>query len=124
MAQAVRRLGGEVTLVERGARLLAREAAPLGTALGDVLRGDGVELVFGASVVAARREGADYVLVLGDGRELRGDRLLVATGRRPRVLDLGLETVGIQPDNRGRVSTCFACTNTPPIAPGPALRYL
>ena len=47
---------------------------------------------------AARRDGEDYVLELDDGRELRGDQLLVATGRRPRVEGIGLETVGIEPD--------------------------
>src|SRR5439155_22372589 len=41
------------------------------------------------------------VLELGDGTPLRGDRLLVATGRRPRVAGLGLETVGIEPDGHG-----------------------
>ena len=62
-----------------------REPAPLGEALGEVLRRDGIELVLGAHATAARRDGDDYVLELDDGRELRGDRLLVATGRRPRV---------------------------------------
>ncbi len=101
MAQAVRRLGGEVALVEHGDHLLAREPRPLGEALGEVLRRDGLELVLGASVAAARREGADYVLELADGRTLRGDRLLVATGRRPRVEGIGLETVGVRADARG-----------------------
>ena len=50
---------------------------------------------------SARREGEDYVLELEDGRELRGDRLLVATGRRPRVEGIGLETVGIETDGHG-----------------------
>jgi dihydrolipoamide dehydrogenase len=50
---------------------------------------------------AARRDGDDYVLEFDDGRELRGDRLLVATGRRPRVRALGLETVGIEPNAHG-----------------------
>src|SRR5215212_3093616 len=101
MAQAVRRLGGEVALVESGEHVLAREPAPLGEALGEVLRRDGIELVAGAHATAARRDGEDYVLELEDGRELRGDRLLVATGRHPRVADIGLETVGIEVDGHG-----------------------
>ena len=100
MAQAVRRLGGEVVLVA-GERLLAREPAPLGDALAEVLRRDGVELVLGPRASAARQEGEEYLLILDDGRELRGDRLLVATGRRPRVEGLGLETVGITADGHG-----------------------
>ena len=101
LAQAVRRFGGEVVLVEGGERVLAREPAPLGDALGDVLRRDGIELILGMHAAAARRADDDYVLELADGRELRGDRLLVATGRRPRVTDIGLETVGIEADGRG-----------------------
>jgi dihydrolipoamide dehydrogenase len=100
MAQAVRRLGGEVVLVA-GERLLPREPAALGTALGEVLRRDGVELVLGARAEAARYEAGDYVLTLDDGRELRGDKLLVATGRRPRVEGLGLETVGVTAGRHG-----------------------
>ena len=101
MAQAVRRLGGEVVLIHRSQRVLPREAAPLGEALGEVLRRDGIELVLSADVAAARRDDGDYVLELGDGRELRGDRLLVATGRRPRVNGIGLETLRMVPDARG-----------------------
>ena len=101
LAQAVRRLGGEVVVVEGSAHVLAREPAPLGEALSEVLRRDGVELILGAHAAAARRDGDDYVLELADGRELRGDRLLVATGRRPRVEGIGLETVGIEDAGRG-----------------------
>jgi pyruvate/2-oxoglutarate dehydrogenase complex dihydrolipoamide dehydrogenase (E3) component len=101
MAQAVRRLGGEVAIVEGAGHVLSREPAPLGEALGEVLRRDGIELVLGMHATAARRDGEDYVLQLEDGRELRGDRLLVATGRRPRSAGLGLETVGIQADGHG-----------------------
>jgi pyruvate/2-oxoglutarate dehydrogenase complex dihydrolipoamide dehydrogenase (E3) component len=101
MAQAVRRLGGKVALIQRSERVLVREAAPLGDALGEALRRDGIELILGADTAAARREGDDYVVELRDGRELRGDRLLVATGRRPRVHGIGLESVGIVPDPRG-----------------------
>jgi len=101
MAQAVRRLGGEVALVEGAGHVLAREPAPLGDALGEVLRRDGAELFLGVHATAARREGEDYVLTLDNGRELRGDHLLVATGRRPRTSGLGLETVGVKAGERG-----------------------
>jgi pyruvate/2-oxoglutarate dehydrogenase complex dihydrolipoamide dehydrogenase (E3) component len=101
MAQAVRRLGGEVALVDMTDHVLPREPAPLGEALGEVLRRDGIEVVLGVHTTAARRDGEDYVLELDDGRELRGDRLLVATGRRPRVDGLGLETVGVEADAHG-----------------------
>jgi pyruvate/2-oxoglutarate dehydrogenase complex dihydrolipoamide dehydrogenase (E3) component len=101
MAQAVSRLGGGVVLVEGAEHLLAHEPAPLGEALAEVLRRDGVDLHIGVKVTAARREAEDYVLVLEDGRELRGDRLLVATGRRPRTGGLGLETAGASFDDHG-----------------------
>ncbi len=101
MAQAVRRLGGEVVVIDMAEHVLGREPAPLGQALGEVLRSEGIELLLPGNVAAARREGEDYVLELDDGRELRGDRLLVATGRRPRVSGLGLETVGVEPNPRG-----------------------
>ena len=101
MAQAVRRFGGEVAVVDMADHLLGREPAPLGEALGEVLSREGIELVLSANASAARREGEDYVLELDDGRELRGDRLLVATGRRPRVQGIGLETVGVEPDAHG-----------------------
>jgi pyruvate/2-oxoglutarate dehydrogenase complex dihydrolipoamide dehydrogenase (E3) component len=101
LAQVVRRLGGEVALVEAAGHVLSREPAPLGEALGEALRRDGIELLLGVRATAASREGEDFVLRLEDGRELRGDRLLVATGRRPRVEGIGLETVGIDPGPHG-----------------------
>jgi len=101
MAQAVRRLGGEVALVEGDEHVLPREPAQLGEALGEVLRGDGIELVLGMHASAARQDGEDYVLEFEGGRELRGDRLLVAAGRRPRVEGIGLETVGVEADPKG-----------------------
>ena len=101
MAQAVRRLGGEVMLVEAATHVLPREPRPLGEALADALRRDGVELALGVHATAASREGEHYLLQLDDGREVAGDRLLVATGRRPRVDGLGLESVGVEAKGRG-----------------------
>lgn len=101
MAQAVARMGASVALVEGSEHVLAREPASLGKALGESLEGEGIELRFGQHASAVRREEAEYVLVLEDGTQLRGDKLLVATGRSPRVEGLGLETVGIAPPKKG-----------------------
>ena len=100
MAQAVRRLGGQVVLVGSAEQVLPRSPAAVGKALGEVLRRDGIELALGVRAVGARRDGEDFVLALDDGGDLRGDRLLVATGRRPR-LPKGLDTVGVTAGPRG-----------------------
>jgi pyruvate/2-oxoglutarate dehydrogenase complex dihydrolipoamide dehydrogenase (E3) component len=101
MAQASARLGAQVTLVEGMEHVLPREPAALGEALAQALETDGVELRLGQHASAARRDGDDYVLDFPDGGELRGDKLLVCTGRRPRVTGIGLESAGIEPGKRG-----------------------
>jgi dihydrolipoamide dehydrogenase len=103
LAQVVRRLGGEAVIVEGADRVLPREPAMLGKALGEALQRDGIELMLGMHASAARRDGAEFVLEFDGASELRGDRLLVATGRRPRVADIGLETVGVEPGPHGIV---------------------
>ena len=100
-AQAVQRMGADVAIVEGMDHVLPREPRALGQALGEALAAEGVELHFGQHAAAARRDGDDYVLAFPDASELRGDRLLVATGRRPRTDGLGLETVGVSADRRG-----------------------
>jgi pyruvate/2-oxoglutarate dehydrogenase complex dihydrolipoamide dehydrogenase (E3) component len=101
MAQAVRRMGASVALVEGQEHLLPREPRPLGEALGSALSADGIELCFGQHASAVRRDDGEYVLEFPERDELRGDRLLVATGRRPRTEGLGLDSVGIEPTRRG-----------------------
>ena len=101
LAQVVRRLGGEAVLIEGADRVIPREPAPLGEALGEALRRDGIELMLGMRATSARRERDEYILQLDGSTEVRGDQLLVATGRRPRVEGIGLETVGVEPDHHG-----------------------
>jgi pyruvate/2-oxoglutarate dehydrogenase complex dihydrolipoamide dehydrogenase (E3) component len=101
LAQVVCRLGGGVVIIEGANRVLPREPAALGEALGEALRRDGIELVLGKHATAAQRDGNGYVLHLDDGTDVRGDRLLVATGRRPRVDGIGLDTVGVKPGPHG-----------------------
>jgi pyruvate/2-oxoglutarate dehydrogenase complex dihydrolipoamide dehydrogenase (E3) component len=100
LAQAVHRLGADVALVEVAEPMLPREPAPLGDALGEALRRDGIELMVGVGATRARREADDYILEFADGSELRADRLLVATGRRPRLTGFGLESLGIEADGQ------------------------
>ncbi len=101
MAQAVRRLGGEAVLIERNAHILPREPQALGEALGEALRQDGVEIALNVQATAARHDGKEFSLTLDDGRIMTGDRLLVATGRRPRVDGIGLETIDVEVSDRG-----------------------
>jgi pyruvate/2-oxoglutarate dehydrogenase complex dihydrolipoamide dehydrogenase (E3) component len=94
-------MGASVALVEGQDHVLPREPRPLGEALGGALEAEGVELCFGQHASAVRREDGEFVLEFPERDELRGDRLLVATGRRPRTEGLGLDTVGIEPTRRG-----------------------
>jgi pyruvate/2-oxoglutarate dehydrogenase complex dihydrolipoamide dehydrogenase (E3) component len=101
MAQAIGRMGASVALVEGMDHVLPREPQPLGDGLGAALAADGIELCFGEHATGVRREDGEYVLEFAGRDELRGDRLLVATGRRPHVDELGLETVGVEPTRQG-----------------------
>ena len=103
LAQAFVRMGAEVALAEGMDHVLPREPRPLGEALGEALAADGVELRFGQHASAARFDDGEYVLEFPDGTALRGDKLLVATGRTPRTRDLGLERAGVEPDAHGAV---------------------
>jgi pyruvate/2-oxoglutarate dehydrogenase complex dihydrolipoamide dehydrogenase (E3) component len=101
MAQAVSRLGASVALVEGADHLLPREPRALGEKLGEALSAEGIELCFGQHTSAVSRDDGEYVLEFPERDELRGDRLLVATGRRARVDDIGLDSVGIEPGKQG-----------------------
>ncbi|HXD55510.1 MAG TPA: NAD(P)/FAD-dependent oxidoreductase [Solirubrobacteraceae bacterium] len=101
LAQVVRRLGGEAIVVEGAERVLPREPPALGEALGEALERDGIELTLGVMATSASANAEGFELALDDGRTLTGDRLLVATGRRPRTEGIGLESVGVVPDAHG-----------------------
>jgi pyruvate/2-oxoglutarate dehydrogenase complex dihydrolipoamide dehydrogenase (E3) component len=100
MAQALHRLGASVVIVA-GDHLLEREPPAAGEALAAALQDDGLEVKLGQRPSAVARHGDGVALSFPDGSEVRGDRLLVATGRHPRVQGIGLESVGIEPDRHG-----------------------
>jgi pyruvate/2-oxoglutarate dehydrogenase complex dihydrolipoamide dehydrogenase (E3) component len=99
MAQCFKRLGSEeVTVIEGGPRLIAREEPFAGEEVKTAFEAEGITVLTGARMSAARREAADgpVTAVLEDGRELVGDEILVSVGRQPRTDDVGLETVGLE----------------------------
>ena len=96
MATAWAALGAQVTVLQRGERLLAGLEPEAGDAVAASLRDLGVDVRLGTEVSAARREDGEVVLTTSDGA-LRGDEVLVATGRRARTDDLGVDTVGLEP---------------------------
>jgi pyruvate/2-oxoglutarate dehydrogenase complex dihydrolipoamide dehydrogenase (E3) component len=101
MAQAFVTLGASVDLVEGMDHILPREPRALGDALAEALASERLHIHLGRRAGSVERRGSAYVVRFEDGTELAGERLLVATGRRPRVHKLGLENVGVEAGPRG-----------------------
>jgi pyruvate/2-oxoglutarate dehydrogenase complex dihydrolipoamide dehydrogenase (E3) component len=101
LSQFLARFGCSVTIVQGPPRLADREDPQIGGLLGEILEEDGIRLVLGRRAVGVRAEAGEKVVALDDGGEARGAEIVVATGRRPRTRDIGLETVGIEPNPRG-----------------------
>src|SRR5439155_16307215 len=100
MAQAFKRLGCEEVVVLEGLeRLLAREEPFAGEELRAAFEAEDMTVVTGVRMTAARRlgSGSPVVATLADGREFTGDEILVAVGRRPATVGIGLEHAGLEP---------------------------
>ncbi|WP_353473208.1 FAD-dependent oxidoreductase [Salipiger sp. H15] len=120
MAQAFRRLGSQVTVVE-GARALGREDAEMAAIVLDHLRGEGVTILERETVSSATRQGGAIELRLAGGGSLTGSHLLVAAGRRPNTEGLGLAEAGIETTKTGiRVDAGLRTTNRRVYAIGDA----
>ncbi len=116
MAQAWRRFGcEEVTVIAASDRLLPRNEPFVGDQLAAAFAEEGITVFTNARATRASREADDapVTVTLDDGRELTGDELLVATGRRPRTSDIGLETVGLEPGKYVEVDDQLRATGVP-----------
>ena len=105
-AQMFRRFGSEVTLIDRGDRLIKRESEDVSAAVAAILEGEGVRLRLGAECLRAARRGDGVAVSLAcrdQAPEVVGSHLLLAVGRRPNTDDLGLETTAIEVNSRGHV---------------------
>jgi dihydrolipoamide dehydrogenase len=101
LAQAYRHFGVEVAMVEAADHLLGAEPAEAAEYLQTYLGADGIHVRTGCKAVRMESDGRGKTVQLDNGTTLRGDVILVATGRQPRTHDLGLESVGIEPAKHG-----------------------
>lgn len=95
LATAYASFGTKVTMVVRGETLLAGQEPFAGDAIATALTKSGVTIRFGVEAVSAHRTDTNAVLDLDDGGKVVTEQVLVATGRAPRTMDLGLETIGL-----------------------------
>lgn len=105
-AQMFRRFGSEVTIVQRGDQLLAREDEDVADAVADILREDGIEVLLRTSANRAEQSGGKVrldVTTPDEERTLEGSHLLVAAGRTPNTDTLDLDAAGVRTDKHGFV---------------------
>src|SRR5438309_4362866 len=100
LSQVFARFGVKVSIVEGMNRLLAMEEPQASAVLDEVLRRDGIELYLNARAQSVEQHADAVTVNLEDGRKVTGQQLLVATGRRANLRDVGLETVGLDPSSR------------------------
>ncbi len=98
LAQFFARMGAQVTVIERGPRLLGRVHQDAGELMGDVFSSEGIDV---RTDVGVERVEPGIRLTLSDGSTVDAEKLLVATGRRPHVQGLGLEQLGVSIGPRG-----------------------
>jgi pyruvate/2-oxoglutarate dehydrogenase complex dihydrolipoamide dehydrogenase (E3) component len=105
--QMFRRFGSEVTIIEKGPRLIAREDEDISAAIKDILEKEGIEIRLKAECISVSKRGDDIVAhaECDEGApEIVGSHLLMAVGRVPNTSDLGLENAGVLLDHRGYIA--------------------
>jgi pyruvate/2-oxoglutarate dehydrogenase complex dihydrolipoamide dehydrogenase (E3) component len=105
-AQAYRRFGSEVTVIEHGPRLISREDEDVSQAVAGFLKEEGIDVRVNSAIAGVETQGkaiAAKVESTGRVSQITGSHLLVATGRRPNTDDLGLDKAGIGTDARGYI---------------------
>ena len=118
LAQAMRRFGSRVTIIERNMRLAHREDQDVTDVLQDVFREEGIEVVTSAFVTKVEGNSGERVKLYAtrDGSEilLEGTHLLVASGRTPNTQGIGLELAGVETNDRGHVKVNERLETTAP----------
>jgi len=105
-AQAYRRFGSEVTVIELGPRLIGREDEDVSRAVADFLKDEGIDVRVDSKVVSLEKQGNAIAVTVesaGKSSQIVGTHVLVAIGRRPNTDDLGLDRAGIATDAHGYI---------------------
>jgi pyruvate/2-oxoglutarate dehydrogenase complex dihydrolipoamide dehydrogenase (E3) component len=109
MAQAFRRFGSKVTLIDRNERLMHREDSDVTEALQSLFEAEGIDLFLKAQIKQVSGKSGDSVRIVveksgnGPTRTLEGSHVLVASGRTPNTDGIGLELAGVELTNRGYI---------------------
>jgi pyruvate/2-oxoglutarate dehydrogenase complex dihydrolipoamide dehydrogenase (E3) component len=105
-AQVYRRFGSEVTVIELGPRLIAREDEDISRAVADILEEEGIDIRLNSKAVKVERQGNDVAVTVdaGTSSKVVGSHLLLAIGRRPNTDDLDLDKAGVATDKRGYIA--------------------
>src|SRR5216684_7772020 len=107
LAQAMRRFGSDVTVIEQGMQLASREDPDVGAALLELFQDEGIEVLLGNHVSRVEGHSGKEVRVYaknGPGeRIIEGTHLLVSVGRTPNTKGIGLEQAGVELDERGYI---------------------
>lgn len=115
LAQAFRRLGAEVTIVEKSARILANYESWVSDTITEAFGDEGIGVMVGVGARSVRRdgEGGTVVVELDDGTSVEADELLVATGRAFNTDDIGLDAIGLEPGGPLEVDDLLRVTASP-----------
>ena len=100
-AQMFRRFGSDVTVIERGNRLIAHEDEDVSVAVKDILAAEGVRFHFDAADLRFANNGHGVEITIGNDAKIQASHVLIATGRRPNTDDLGLDKAGVSLDKKG-----------------------
>jgi pyruvate/2-oxoglutarate dehydrogenase complex dihydrolipoamide dehydrogenase (E3) component len=117
-AQAMRRFGSRVTIIERNSRLAHREDEDVAAMLSDIFRDEGIEILTNAAVTGVEGKSGDRVKLHlqrnGGKTALEGTHILAATGRTPNTQNIGLELAGVETTERGHVQVNERLQTTAP----------
>jgi len=107
--QMFRRFGSQVTIIEMGSRLIAREDEDVSAAILEILRGEGIDVRLSSKCIRVSKGVTPGTITAradceGQFPDINGSHLLIATGRRPNTDDLGLENAGVAVDRRGYIT--------------------